>query len=317
LVDTGYPLSLAPPDISPYRTGNTGIDYVTTFESGVAGPHLVINALSHGNEICGAVAISFLFALGVRPRVGKLTLSLANVAAYQTFDPARPTASRFLDEDFNRLWSAERLEGPGESVELRRARELRRIFDAADVLLDLHSMQHATAPLLLCGRSARGLALARAIGFPEWIVRDSGHEAGRRLLDYDGFADPAGHKTALLVECGQHWQADSGTVAKETALRFLLRHGAIDPAVTAPFLPEQPPRRQRLVDVTEAVTLAGDSFAFTQEFIGMEVIPTRGTLIARDGDRQIRTPYDHCVLIMPSRRLTKGQTAVRLGRIVE
>jgi len=30
----------------------------------------------------------------------------------------------------------------------------------------------------------------------------------------------------------------------------------------------------------------------------------------------VRTPYDDCVLIMPSRRLVKGQTAVRLGRYV-
>jgi hypothetical protein len=30
----------------------------------------------------------------------------------------------------------------------------------------------------------------------------------------------------------------------------------------------------------------------------------------------VRTPYDNCVLIRPSRRLAKGQTAVRLGRFL-
>jgi hypothetical protein len=30
----------------------------------------------------------------------------------------------------------------------------------------------------------------------------------------------------------------------------------------------------------------------------------------------VRTPYDDCVLIMPSRRSGRGQTAVRLGRYV-
>ena len=39
-----------------------------------------------------------------------------------------------------------------------------------------------------------------------------------------------------------------------------------------------------------------------------------GTVIAKDGGREIRTPYDNCVLVMPTRRITKGQTAVRLGR---
>jgi hypothetical protein len=30
----------------------------------------------------------------------------------------------------------------------------------------------------------------------------------------------------------------------------------------------------------------------------------------------VRTPYDDCILIMPSRRLAPGLTAVRLGRLV-
>ena len=47
---------------------------------------------------------------------------------------------------------------------------------------------------------------------------------------------------------------------------------------------------------------------------GMMVIGRRDTPIARDGGREIRTPYDDCVLIMPTRRPRKGETAVRLGR---
>jgi hypothetical protein len=47
------------------------------------------------------------------------------------------------------------------------------------------------------------------------------------------------------------------------------------------------------------------------------VIAKAGTVIAYDGSEPIRTPYDGCVLIMPSRRLARGFTAVRLGRFVE
>ena len=35
-----------------------------------------------------------------------------------------------------------------------------------------------------------------------------------------------------------------------------------------------------------------------------------------DGDTPVVTPFDDCVLIMPTRRTWKGQTAVRLGRYV-
>ena len=308
-------IDLRPPDIGPYRRGNTGIEYVTTLDGGQPGPHVVINGLTHGNEICGAIAIDALFRLGVRPTRGRLTLSLANVAAYQTFDPTSPYASRYVDEDFNRLWSPTALDGARSSVELRRARQLRPVFDAADVLLDLHSMTNDTAPLALCGRTARGRELARRLGYPAWIVADEGHAAGRRLLDYDGFADPNGERTALLVECGQHWQAETAAVAVESCLRFLLAFGMVEPEVALPHLTHRN-EPTRIVEVTEAVTACSESFTFAKPFVGLEVLPRAGTPLGSDGGRPILTPYDDCVLIMPARRVRAGQTAVRLGRIV-
>jgi len=140
-------VGLAAPDIAPYAVGNTGTPYVTTFDSRRPGPHVLVNALTHGNEICGAIALDRLFRDGVRPAAGKLTLSFANTAAYARFDPADPTASRFVDEDFNRLWDDATLAGPRQSTELARARVLRPLVASADLLLDIHSMQHASAPL--------------------------------------------------------------------------------------------------------------------------------------------------------------------------
>ncbi len=47
---------------------------------------------------------------------------------------------------------------------------------------------------------------------------------------------------------------------------------------------------------------------------GLQTIARAGTPYAIDGDTAIRTPHDECVLIMPTRRPRKGETAVRLGR---
>jgi len=45
------------------------------------------------------------------------------------------------------------------------------------------------------------------------------------------------------------------------------------------------------------------------------VIEKAGTVVATDGDKVWRTPYDNCVLVMPSTAHTKpGNTMVRLGR---
>ena len=64
-----YPVELTAPDIEPYRKGNTGIEFVTSFDSGVPGPHVAINAITHGNEICGAIALDALLKQGVRDMV--------------------------------------------------------------------------------------------------------------------------------------------------------------------------------------------------------------------------------------------------------
>src|SRR3954452_8566175 len=98
-----YRVELTPPDIEPYRQGNTGIGYVTTFEAAEPGRNVVVCALTHGNEICGAIALDKLLRAGIRPAPGRLTLAFSNVMAYREFDSRYPVASRYIDEDFNRL----------------------------------------------------------------------------------------------------------------------------------------------------------------------------------------------------------------------
>jgi predicted deacylase len=317
--DLKFNIELTPPDISAYRAGNTGIEYVTTFAAREAGPHVAVLGLTHGNEICGAIAIDKLFRANIRPRRGKLTLGFNNVAAYQEFDPRYPIASRYVDEDFNRLWSPATLDGPRNSAELTRARTIRPIVEAADYLLDLHSMQYATAPLMLAGLLDKSRALARQIGIPELIMCDAGHAAGPRMRDYGGFGDPASPKTALLIEAGQHWEKRAAEVATDVMLRFLIALGTVTSddvaALGGPDFAATP--RQRVIEVTQAVTITGNRFEFVAPFIGLEVIEKQGSVLGHDDDKEVRTPYDNCVLIMPSRRLVKGQTAVRLGRYVD
>ena len=310
-----YPVELEPPDIARYRAGNCGIEYVSTFDSGKAGPHLMLTALTHGNEICGAIALDWLLRREVRPGAGRLTLAFVNVAAYARFDRKDPRASRCVDEDFNRLWSAEVLDGARDSVELRRARELRPLVDSVDFLLDIHSMQHATPPLMICGMTRKARELAMRLGTPMHLVCDAGHAAGRRMRDYGAFGDSASRKSALLIECGQHWERASATIAIDAMLRFLLHFGAIEPGLAQEELAPLP-ASQRMIEVTRAVTIESDEFRFAAPCVGMEVIARAGTVIGHDGARDVLTPYDDCVLIMPSKRLRKGETAVRLGRIV-
>ena len=311
------PVELKPVDIAAWAAGNTGIPYVTSLTADQPGPHVVVTALTHGNELCGAHALKFLFDHKIAPRRGRLTLAFANVAAYRQFDARQPIASRYLDEDLNRVWSPAVLDGARQSRELARARELRPLIETADFLLDIHSMQSTSPALMLCGTQAKGRELAAAVGYPAYVVADAGHAAGTRMRDYGAFADAARPQTALLVECGQHWQMATRAVAIETTLRFLLAVEAIAPQAAQPHLAPEPPAPQHHIEVTEAVPITNDGFAFVQDYNGLDIIPERGTVIGHDGDRPVATPYDNCVLVMPTRRLQRGQTAVRFGRLLD
>ena len=115
------PLEVLPRDLSAYRPGNTGIDYVHRFESGKPGPHVLVNALTHGNEICGMVAATHLLDTGVRPKIGTLTVSFANMEAYNAFDIDNPYENRQLVHNLNGIWSPEWLDCSEQIPELRRA----------------------------------------------------------------------------------------------------------------------------------------------------------------------------------------------------
>jgi predicted deacylase len=310
-------VEIAAPDLGAHRRGNSDIPGVTTFASGKPGPHVVIAGLVHGNELCGAWALLRLLEREIRPCRGRLSLAFVNLAAFDAFDPANPKASRYLDEDLNRVWSPATLDGPRSSRELERAREIRPLFERADYLLDIHSMQSAAPILLLTGVTEKGRRLADAMGFPGCVVADAGHRNGARIRDFGAFGDPASPRTAVLVECGQHWARRSVAVAIATCRRFLAALEVVEPRLLDRLGRAPAKGHQRVVEVTEAVTVAAGRFRFTREFQGLEVIPEAGTVIAYDGAQPIRTPYDQCVLVMPSRRLAPGFTAVRLGRFVE
>ena len=281
-----FEVRLVPPALAEWRSGNCGVPGFHHFETGRAGPHVLVTALMHGNEIAGgsggyglqgvvrgipararlaaagAIVLDALLRARLRPLRGRLTLGFLNLAAFARFEPLQPTASRFVDEDMNRLWDAAILDGTRQSVELSRAREIRPIVDSADILLDLHSMLWPSEPLILSGSTAKGRRLARAIGTPPMAVADRGHSSGPRLIDYAGFADEADARIACLVEAGPHWEPGTVATARAAVMALLRQTGLI-------------------------------------------------------ADPEPAAPHDQCLLVMPSLRPSRGHTAVRLARFLD
>ena len=168
---------------------------------------------------------------------------------------------------------------------------------------------------MVCGMLDKGAQFARRVGVPADLLIDTGHPAGLGMRDRGGFGDPTSPKNALLIEAGQHWEKSSVDVAIDTTLRFLHVTGVVDEAFVRPRLRMTSPAKQRLVRVTEPVTALSAGFRFARPWKGLEVVPKAGTLIATDGDKAWHTPYDDCVMVMPSMAHVKpGNTMLRLGR---
>jgi predicted deacylase len=205
------------------------------------GPHVMISALTHGNEVCGAIAVAGL--------------------------------------------------------------------------LDLHSMHERSQPLLLSGPLEKGVQYAQQVGAPAAIICDAGHPEGRRLPDYAGFGDARASPNALLVECGQHWEAAAVKVARDCAARVLIHSGIVDSA-DLPIGWKQPDAApSRVIRVTHAVVAQSMDFRFADSYTGLEEFSTAGTVIGWNAGDPVLTPYDRCVLVMPSlRQLRPGVTVVRFGR---
>lgn len=313
---------LASPDIGAWREGNTSTEGVWLFESGQSGPTVMISALIHGNELCGAWALKGLLEAGVRPQKGRLVLAFCNLEAFDHFDVASPDSSRFVEEDLNRQWTLGRIQS-GSTLEARRAKALEPFVAQSDWLLDLHSMHEPSAPLLLTGMQARNVQLAHALRCSEYIVVDPGHEDGVRMRDYGRFGDLCeggdNGTRSLLIECGFHGALTSRTVAQDICVRFLAQAKVLGAQALATLLPnwrQTDVPQQRVLDVTGPVVAKGVSFRFAEPYKGLEIIERAGTVIGWNEGVAVTTPYDHCVLVMPSTRQAKrGVTVVRFAHL--
>lgn len=301
-------IEVMPRDLSAYRQGNVGVDYVHRFDSGVPGPHVLVNALTHGNEFCGMVAACHLLDTGVRPVRGTLTVSFANVAAYETFDPARPFDSRQITHNFNRIWSEEWLDGDQDSAELRRARAMRGVVAEADHILDIHSTSQDVEPFWVYPDFARNARAASALAAPAvHLVMPQGLGSGTPVIQHGrhGRAD-SNAGAALVVECGQHFKPSSADLALTVTLDFLGHWGLIERPVRAVAVP-------RRFELLRTHVVAHADFRFTRPVMGFETF-AQGELIAMDGDQPIHAPCDDCTLFMPTREPVVGREGVYLTR---
>jgi hypothetical protein len=176
-------------------------------------------------------------------------------------------------------------------------------------------MHEPSEPLLVTGLLPRNIDFAQGLRTHAQVIVDAGHADGVRMRDYGQFGEPDGSAIALLLEAGQHWQHSSLQAARNTFMRFLRACGSIDNSDIPQdwLLPDVDVARPLFV--THRVVAKTMDFHFVADFQGGEVIQKMGSLIATDAGEPVRSPYDNCVLVMPSvKQLRPGVTTVRLAK---
>jgi predicted deacylase len=255
------------------------------------------------------VAATHLLDTKVRPKIGTLTVSFANVEAYESFDESEPFKSRLLVHNLNRIWSPEWLEGKEKSPELRRAREMRPVVAAADHILDIHSTAQPVQPFWVYPGFERNAKAALAIGVPPiHLVMPGGMNTGTPLIQHGLHGTPGHDGVALVAECGQHFLQSSADLAIEVTMRFLAHFGLVDadPGWKKPA----PQQRYELLSTPVIQT---KEMQFARPVKGMETF-AKGELVATDGAQEIRSPCDGCTIFMPAREAIPGRELVYLTR---
>lgn len=290
------------------------------------GPTLVVTAGIHGNEPAGVRAAERVLAelrrTGARLQ-GELVALVGNRAGLER-------ARRFLDEDLNRLWTAERLAAlrtrPTERdhAEEREQRELLAELEPLlarerVTLLDLHSTSGGGPPFALAGDTLQNRPVAFALGVPFLLGLEE--NVSGTLVEHVG---ALGH-VAVVIEGGQ--SADPRTIELlESALWITLVSSGIAAADDVPGLALH---RERLrtaghglpavIEVAHRHDIAAEDEARFEMLPGFEGFARveRGALLAHSGggrERPVHAPFSG-LLLMP-RYQRQGRDGFFLGRSV-
>ena len=233
---------------------------LTTIRSGRPGPTVAIFGGVHGDERAGIEVVTSLRT--------ELSIARGTVHLVHANPPAMAARQRMLAKNLNRVFVRG---NQGTAPEDARARELMRLMDTCDGLLDLHEHhQPGTGPFLICERPV--LAVAKAIGAPiisfGWTAAEIGgtegymHEQGKVGIGYE--SGPATRTKENIPR------------ARGAVDRFLSALGLTDeqlePMATA----------ERFIEVERTVMRHAEEYELARDFRMFE--PLRpGELIARQG----------------------------------
>lgn len=281
-----------------------------------AGPLVVGIGGMHGNEPAGAVALQRALDI-LRSRKVPFRGTLVGFAGNRA---ALARGSRYVDEDFNRVWSQERVRriraGVASADATAEQREQRELLECLDsqlaqrrgpvVCLDLHTTSAAGTPFVVIGDTLLNRRFGFRLRAP--VVLGLEERLESTILNHLG---EEGH-VAVGFEGGQH-EAPSAVAIHLAAIRTVLATAGCIRAEDFPlpadvldvYDDEETDGLPLVVEIRHHhVIRDGDEFVMEPGFKNFQPV-TRGQLLARDRRGPIRAGESGQIL-MP---LYQGQGA--------
>lgn len=253
------------------------------------GPTVAIFAGVHGNETAGVFALQKLLPNLAVTR-GTLYVAFAN-------PPAIEANVRMIEKNLNRCF----YEGnDGDSYEDERARELMKILDECDALLDLHMFYDPTSkPFVICEDNALDLAKKFDVGIisTNWTKVEPGGTDGYMYLQ---------NKIGICVECGPIEKAAEYTdFSIKTIYQFLKYFEMTDKPVA------YSDSAKRLIRADHAVHKNSENFVLEPGLFDFQKLEA-GQVIAKD-DETIYSGKENECIIFPHYKARVGEEAYIIG----
>lgn len=228
------------------------------------GKSIVITAGIHGNEVCGIEAFNELIP-SINIEKGNVFFIYGNLKAIKE-------NKRFIEKNLNRCFIVPQPKEIENSLEGKTAKEIIKILDKCEVLLDIHASNSPDSiPFIVC--EPNNFQIAEYLSFKKVVSNFDKFEPGstEHYMNLKG-------KQGIGIECGYIKDKAGKELAKQTIIDFLTINEAISGKVSK--------KKKEYYKITELYKNKKEAFLKSKEFKDFEELKSK-TLMGKEGQLPI------------------------------
>lgn len=250
------------------------------------GKTIAIFAGIHGNEKVGIEALNILIQ-DISIKSGTVYFVYANPLAIEK-------GVRMVNKNMNRLFFSENDDKAEEDI---RARELMKILDECEALLDIHSYNSETGDQFAI-TEPEGFEIVKKMDFPIVASGFSGMGSGT-----DSYMHTSS-KVGICVECGTTNRFEQFIpLAIKSAKQFMQYFGCIDASV------EYDSIAQKHITASRIIYKKNEPFRFVKNFLDFEPLPV-GQPFAFQGNEPEIAGENECILFPRPNEPVGGEVCI-------